>query len=99
MPGPAREGASTYEYTCTVHLHEHAFITPARLLPPPPPVCPPRVALSCPCAASASCTHLDRARGWQERENAAKALQHAQYRLKEGRDSLDMPDMSNCVIS
>jgi hypothetical protein len=34
-----------------------------------------------------------------ERGNVTKALQHAQYRLKEGKDSLDMPDMSNCVIS
>ena len=34
-----------------------------------------------------------------ERENVRKALQHAEYRLKEGKDSLDMPDMSNCVVS
>ena len=33
-----------------------------------------------------------------ERENVAKALGHAQYRLREGRDSLDMPDMSNCIL-
>ena len=34
-----------------------------------------------------------------ERENVNKALVHAQYRLKEGQDSLDMPDMANCVVS
>jgi len=34
-----------------------------------------------------------------ERENVNKAMAHAQYRLQEGKDSLDMPDMSNCVIA
>ena len=34
-----------------------------------------------------------------EHDNVDKALAHAKYRLKEGQDSLDMPDMSNCVIS
>jgi len=34
-----------------------------------------------------------------ELENVNKAIAHAQYRLKEGQDSLDMPDMSNCCIS
>ena len=34
-----------------------------------------------------------------ERENVNKAIAHAQYRLQEGKDSLDMPDMSNCVIA
>ena len=33
-----------------------------------------------------------------EKENVVKALAHAQYRLREGRDSLDMPDMSNCTL-
>jgi len=34
-----------------------------------------------------------------ERENVTKALGHARYRLQEGRDALDMPDMSACVLS
>ena len=34
-----------------------------------------------------------------QREDVNKALHHAQYRLQEGKDSLDMPDMANCVIS
>jgi len=34
-----------------------------------------------------------------ERTNAKEALNRAKYRLEQGRDALDMPDMSNCCIS
>lgn len=34
-----------------------------------------------------------------ERENVNQAIAHAQHRLREGRDSLDMPDLENCTIS
>ena len=34
-----------------------------------------------------------------EKENVAKALAAAEYRLREGKDALDMPDMANCVVS
>ena len=34
-----------------------------------------------------------------EVENVDQAIVRAKYRLKEGQDSLDMPDMSNCVIA
>ena len=33
-----------------------------------------------------------------ERDNVAQALSAAQYRLSEGRDKLDMPDMGNCTL-
>mmetsp|Transcript_9444 Transcript_9444/g.26153 ORF Transcript_9444/g.26153 Transcript_9444/m.26153 type:complete len:98 (+) Transcript_9444:1-294(+) len=34
-----------------------------------------------------------------ERENVCKALEAAEHRLREGRDALDMPDLSECVVS
>jgi len=34
-----------------------------------------------------------------EQQNAKEALNRAKYRLEQGRDALDMPDMANCVIS
>jgi tetratricopeptide (TPR) repeat protein len=34
-----------------------------------------------------------------ERDNVARALEAAQYRLREGRDSLDLPSMEQCAIS
>jgi len=34
-----------------------------------------------------------------ERSNAQEALTRAKYRLEQGRDALDMPDMSNCCVS
>tara|TARA_B110001452_G_C15190082_1_gene413239 strand:- start:672 stop:788 length:117 start_codon:yes stop_codon:yes gene_type:complete len=34
-----------------------------------------------------------------EHQNVDQAIMRAKYRLKEGQDSLDMPDMSNCVIA
>jgi len=34
-----------------------------------------------------------------ERPNVQKALVAAEYRLREGRDALDMPDMAHCVVS
>lgn len=34
-----------------------------------------------------------------ERENALRAKAAAEYRLREGRDALDMPSMENCVVS
>ena len=34
-----------------------------------------------------------------EYENVDQAIARAKYRLKEGQDALDMPDMSNCVIA
>uniref|UniRef100_A0A7S4BM42 Uncharacterized protein n=1 Tax=Chrysotila carterae TaxID=13221 RepID=A0A7S4BM42_CHRCT len=33
-----------------------------------------------------------------ERQNVSQALARAQYRLEQGRDALDMPDMANCVL-
>lgn len=33
-----------------------------------------------------------------ERLNVQKALSAAEYRLREGRDALDMPDMAQCVV-
>ena len=33
-----------------------------------------------------------------EKENVSQALAHAQYRLREGRDAVEMPDMSHCAI-
>ena len=34
-----------------------------------------------------------------EKQNAKEALNRAKYRLEQGKDALDMPDMANCVIS
>jgi tetratricopeptide (TPR) repeat protein len=34
-----------------------------------------------------------------ERGNVQRALEAAEYRLREGRDALDMPDMSSCTVS
>ena len=34
-----------------------------------------------------------------EKTNAKEALNRARYRLEQGKDALDMPDMSNCLIS
>ena len=34
-----------------------------------------------------------------EQQNAREALNRAKYRLEQGKDALDMPDMSNCCIS
>lgn len=34
-----------------------------------------------------------------ERDNVVRALEAAQYRLREGRDRLDMPSMDNCALS
>ena len=34
-----------------------------------------------------------------EVENVEQGIARAKYRLKEGQDALDMPDMSNCVIA
>ena len=34
-----------------------------------------------------------------EHQNVDQAIMRAKYRLKEGQDALDMPDMSNCVIA
>ena len=34
-----------------------------------------------------------------EQTNAKEALNRAKYRLEQGKDALDMPDMANCVIS
>jgi len=34
-----------------------------------------------------------------EKQNAKEALNRAKYRLEQGKDALDMPDMSNCVIA
>jgi len=34
-----------------------------------------------------------------EQQNVREALNRAKYRLEQGRDALDMPDMSNCCIS
>lgn len=34
-----------------------------------------------------------------EVENVDQGIARAKYRLKEGQDALDMPDMANCVIS
>ena len=34
-----------------------------------------------------------------EQQNAKEALNRAKYRLEQGKDALDMPDMSNCCIS
>lgn len=34
-----------------------------------------------------------------ERGNVQRALDAAEYRLREGRDALDMPDMSTCTVS
>lgn len=46
--------------------------------------------------ATLLCTSLPAA----ERDNVVKALEAARYRLREGRDELDMPDMSEgCVLS
>ena len=33
------------------------------------------------------------------RTQVDQAIARARYRLKEGQDALDMPDMSNCVIA
>lgn len=33
------------------------------------------------------------------RAQVDQAIARARYRLKEGQDALDMPDMSNCVIA
>ena len=32
-------------------------------------------------------------------QNAKEALNRAKYRLEQGKDALDMPDMTNCCIS
>ena len=50
---------------------------------------PPAASRPAPTVQEAKTAHVE----------AKKALAHAEYRLKEGQDSLDMPDMSNCVIS
>ena len=34
-----------------------------------------------------------------DQQNAKEALNRAKYRLEQGRDALDMPDMSGCVIA
>jgi tetratricopeptide (TPR) repeat protein len=34
-----------------------------------------------------------------EQQNAKEALNRAKYRLEQGKDALDMPDMGNCCIS
>jgi len=34
-----------------------------------------------------------------EKTNAKEALNRAKYRLEQGKDALDMPDMSNCIIA
>lgn len=34
-----------------------------------------------------------------ERDNVVRALEAAQYRLREGHDALDMPSMENCILS
>ena len=34
-----------------------------------------------------------------EHQNVKEALNRAKYRLEQGKDALDMPDMSNCIVS
>jgi hypothetical protein len=34
-----------------------------------------------------------------EQQNAKEALNRAKYRLEQGKDALDMPDMGTCCIS
>ena len=34
-----------------------------------------------------------------DQQNAKEALNRAKYRLEQGRDALDMPDMSGCIIA